>query len=332
MTHSTDIIFQLKKANLCGRGGAAFPTWKKWELVIQQQNTPKYVICNVSEGEPGVHKDEFLLEHHMDRCIEGVILAIETLQAEKGIVYLRRDLYKKFGKKLLEKKGGAPIEIFKEQGGYLSGEETTLLSVIEGKRIEPRIKPPYPPVEGLYGKPTLINNLETLYHVATIIRNEYKHTRFYTISGDVPHQGVYEFSEDVTAEWLLRETDNFPKEDFFAQLGGGASGVIMRSDELQIPVSGSAALIVHIKKNTDPYVLLTTWIDFFMAQNCDKCVPCREGVYRIREMIENKKIDKKTLDDLYFVLEKTAFCPLGKSVVVPVKTLFEKVIHEKQPE
>lgn len=326
MSLQPNIITKLEQAGLTGRGGAGFPTAKKWQAVLVAKGSTKYVVCNVSEGEPGVHKDEYILEHHLAEAIQGVVLAIQTVKASRAIVYLRKDLYRTYKDIIKKEIGDNPIELFEERGGYLSGEETTLISVLEGKRAVPKLRPPFPTTHGFQGMPTLINNLETLFDVARINNGTFTHSRLYSVSGDVPKKGVYEFPEDTTIKYILNASGNFSKKDFFVQVGGGASGPILLSSELDVPAPGSGAIIVYDKKLTDPYLLLRSWVDFFMKQNCDKCVPCREGLFRLREMIDAKKLDTKTLEDLYFVLEKTSFCPLGRSVPTPIRSLIEKIL------
>lgn len=320
-----NIIEKLKNSNLKGRSGSGFPTGLKWELVKNEKADKKYIICNASEGEPGNSKDGFILKKYPEILIEGIKIALATIDHSVAYIYLRKDYYQKFKKPLEKLIGKLPITLFKKQGGYLSGEETTILNVIEGKRAEPRIKPPFPTQSGLFGCPTLVNNVETFYQVAKILKGEYKNTKFYSISGDVKHPGVYELSESWDIGQILKETRNWPNFDFFVQAGGGASGEILLSSELNQPIKGIAAIIVYNLKETNPSHLMKTWAEFFLKENCDKCVPCREGVFRISEMLKAGKIDKALLDDLFFVLRETSLCPLGKSVVTPFESLLRKV-------
>ncbi|MCX6758266.1 MAG: hypothetical protein NTX14_00995 [Candidatus Nealsonbacteria bacterium] len=266
------IIEKIKAANLRGRGGAGYPTAAKWEMVMNAPGETKYVICNVSEGEPA--------------------------------------------------------EVFEETGGYLGGEETTLLEVIEGKRAEPRFKPPYPPQSGLYLCPTLINNLETFYSVARIAAGQYKGTRFYTISGDVKNSGVYELAEDRPINKVLEETGNLPDFEFFVQAGGGASGQILLQSELDAPLSGAGSIVVYSKKKTDLAGLMKKWTLFFIKENCGKCVPCREGVYRLNEMLLFKSFDVKAALEITAVLKETSFCPFGKGVANSFESLINKLWNQ----
>jgi NADH:ubiquinone oxidoreductase subunit F (NADH-binding) len=168
--------------------------------------------------------------------------------------------------------------------------------------------------------------IETFYYVAKVVAQEYKQTRFYSISGDVPHGGVYELPIDWEINKVLLESKNWPQGDFFVSVGGGASGEILLPNELNKVTPGGGVIVVYDKKYTDPYKLLVQWADFFIAENCDKCTPCREGIYRLREMFKTRNIDKKTMDELIFTLENTSFCPLGKMAALPFKTLVSKLL------
>jgi NADH:ubiquinone oxidoreductase subunit F (NADH-binding) len=218
------------------------------------------------------------------------------------------------------------LKVFKKPDGYISGEETTILNNIEGKIKEPRLKPPYPTEVGLFGCPTLINNVETFYYIFKISRGEYKNTRFFCISGDTRKKGVFELADNLTIRQILKETNNLPDSDFFVQVGGGAAGEILLPNELDKPVCGMGSIIIFDKQKTDLYLLMKKWADFFITGNCDKCTPCREGVYRIREILKDKKIDKEVLQDICLVLDKTSFCPLGKSVSRPFSSLISKLL------
>lgn len=335
-----DIIKKLEKVGLRGRGGADFPTALKWKMVKEEKADKKFVICNASEGEPGVFKDGYILENYPEKVIKGIEIALKEMGNAEGYIYLRKDYYDKYKDKLEKLIGGLPIEVFRETGGYLCGEESTLLESIEGKREEPRIKPPFPTQKGLFGYPTLINNLETLYYIAKIAEDDYKKTRFYSICwahlpGSIIKKepfrtGVFELPEDWPVEKILKETKNYPDFNFFLQVGGGASGKIITQDELQEKVCGAGSIIIYNTKETDSKELILGWLSFFMRENCDKCVPCREGLYRLYEMLEKEEINKEILEDIIFVLEKTSFCGLGKGASMAIKTFSEKVLWQKK--
>ena len=325
---SQDIILKLKKSGLKGRSGSSFPTGLKWESVKNAKASKKYVICNAAEGEPEVFKDDYILKNYPDKVIEGMKIALKTIDNSSGYIYINKEYFKKYGVKLKKLIGKLPISIFlkkTEYGKYIGGEETSLIESIEGKRAEPRQKPPHPTQAGLFGYPTLVNNVETFYYVSKINENKYNNERFYCISGEVKNKGVFEFPEDWTIKKVLKETDNWPDFDFFVQVGGGAEGEIFLSKELDKPVQYLASIIVFNLK-TDPYSLMGKWADFLMKGNCDKCVPCREGLYRLSEMIKMRKIDINTLEDLFLVLEETSFCPLGRGATIPFKSLISKVL------
>lgn len=326
----SDLIQKLKQANLLGRGGAAFPTYLKWQMVLEAPGAKKYIVANGSEGEPNVHKDYFILQHHPKVLVDGLQKALATIPGSEGIIYLNKKYFRRFKKPLEKIIAKSPITIFEEKGGYLSGEETVLCEEIEGKLARPRLRPPFPGQKGIHGYPTLINNIETFYYVSKIAHDDYEAKRFYTISGDVKKSGVYELALDLSIREVLEKTGSWPKKDFFVQAGGGASGEIFLSTELDRPVGGSGAIIVYDKQKTDPYLLLYRWAQFFMESNCDKCTPCREGVYRLAEMVHKRTIDQKIMNDLFLAMETSSFCALGKSVPTPFRSLIYKIISPEK--
>lgn len=322
-----NIIAQLKKADLKGRGGADFPTHLKWQMVLDAKGDKKYIVANGSEGEPNVLKDGWILKNHPELLVEGVKIALETIKGSEAFIFLRKDYFKKYKRKLEKLIGKAPITVFREHGGYLSGEETVLCEEIEKELPpRPRHKPPFPGQAGIGGLPTLINNVETFYEVAKIAQGNYQYTRLYSITGKVAHRGVFELPLDWSIKKILQETQNLPEFNYFVQVGGGASGDVLLSSEINRPVGGSGAIVVYDKEQTDPWVLMRSWIDFFMKENCDKCTPCREGSYRIMQMVKDRQFDKKKIEDLFFVLENTSFCALGKSIPLPFRSAIKKLL------
>jgi len=324
-----DIIQKIQEAGLRGRGGAGFSAHLKWEAVKNAPGEKKYVICNAAEGEPGVSKDGFLLENHPAEVIQGIRIAVEFLGAAAAFIYLRKDYYDKFQTKLKDAIGDLPIKLFKKTSGYLGGEETVLLEDMEGRRPEPREKPPYPTERGLYGCPTLINNAETFYDIARIAAGKYERKRFYSLSGDIRHPGVYELPEDWGVGKILQETDNWPEADFFVQSGGGASGEILTSAETDKPVGGAGAIIVYDRQKTNPVELMRRWTGFYLRENCGQCVPCREGVCRLNEILTQPEINWELLRDILFSLRETSFCALGNGVAAPFVGLLEKIIKNQ---
>lgn len=328
-----DFIEQLKQSGLLGRSGSNFPVWKKWQAVKEAPSAKKFVVCNASEGEPDVFKDAFILEKYLGEVINGVKIALQEVGAITAYIYLNKNFYLKYKNKLRDLIENFPIELFEKQGGYLAGEETSIINAIEGKRAEPRIKPPFPTEKGLWGKPTLINNVETFYWVSKIAKGEYNHNRFYCISGDpsdssgqaAPNKGVFELPESYTIEQVLRETKNYPDFSFFLQVGGGAVGEILLDSELNQPIKGLASIIIFDKEKTDPWALMKKWAEFLTQENCGQCAPCREGLYRIKEALQEEPLNKETLQEFFSVLEKTSLCPYGRTAYIPFKSALEKL-------
>ncbi len=332
---SKNIIQKLKDIGLTGKGGAGFPVWQKWQAVKNAKEKNKYIICNASEGEPMVFKDRYILENYPEEVINGIKIALETFSDNSDVaayIYLNPAYYQQFKEKLTTLIADLPITLFEKPHSYIAGEETSLLNVIEGKGAEPRLKPPYPTEAGLWGKPTLIQNVETLYWVNKIAKNEYKGNRFYCIAGEVKSPGVFELPETYTIEQILRATANYQPQttNYFYQVGGGAVGTIMLPNELNQPIKGTASIIIYNKEKTDPWGLMRTWAEFFVKNNCDKCTPCREGLYRIFEIISQGKETLRQaqgkLYEIFAALEKTSFCPLGRMAAVPFKSALEKLL------
>ncbi len=317
-----NIFEKLKQAELLGRGGANFPTWLKWKAVKDAKADKKYIICNASEGEPSVFKDEYLLKNYPEEVINGVKIALKNIDNSCAYIYLRKDLYRKFKRRLKKIIGESLIELFREQGGYLCGEETTLIESMEGNRFEPRIKPPYPPQFGFKNQPTLINNVETFYYISKIAKGEYDKTRFFCVSGKVKNRGIYELPANWTVKKILTETKNLPLNKFFVQVGGGACGEILAEKDLERPVCGAGTIVVYDHK-TDTIKLMKKWINFYVNENCGKCVPCREGIYRVKEMLNSKNINWDLMKEILINMQKTSFCGLGTSMPTAFLSLME---------
>lgn len=336
----TSLLKKISDAGLVGRGGASFPTAQKWAAVYNALKTKKlgYIIVNGAEGEPGVKKDGYLIANYPEEIFNGVYLADQFLgsaKIKKIYFFLSHDYYQKYAaglKKVLTKQKyralGDKLEFFlkPENLTYIAGEETTLLNLIEGKRIQPRLKPPYPTTNGLHNHPTLINNTETFYSVSRVARGKYEETRFYTLSGALKRPGVYELPITLTIEEVLRQTDNYPARPFFVQIGGEASGEIFNSGQLNQPVEGAGSIMVYQADTTDRRKLLKYWLRFYHDQSCGQCVPCREGTYRLWEMINRPEIDYKLFWEIVSGLEETSFCALGSSLPIPLKSYFNNIV------
>ncbi len=329
-----DILSRIKKSRLVGRGGAGFPTASKWEMVRKAVGQKKYIICNAAEGEPGVKKDYYILTNFGERVVGGIKIALDFLAAGKkprevkAFIYLDSKYYKKLAPRLRLFIKETPIEIFKKPltAGYIGGEETSILNALEGRRIEPRLRPPYPTASGLFGQPTLVNNVETFYDISLIAADEYDGRRFYTIGGDCFWSGVYYFPENWTIEKILKETDNWPQFPFFVQVGGEAAGEVLNSRQLRRPVSGSGSITIYSLAKHKPRELIKKWVEFFYNQSCGQCTPCREGTYRLREILDGKDPDWTTFNLLLENLTQTAFCGLGGAVPIPLQSFQENVL------
>jgi len=329
-----DITKKIEKAGLTGRGGAGFPVHLKWKAVKKAKADKKYVICNASEREPGVFKDFHILENHADKVLEGITLAMDYIGTKECFINLNAEYEKKLKDKtnpLVEKmkKDGYMIRIFKEQPSYIGGEETALMEAIEGRRTQPRLKPPYPTEAGLYGMPTLIHNVETLYQIALIAEGKYEGKRFYSISGAVKNEGVFELPVEYTIEQVLTESNNIPGDDYFVQAGGGASGVVLNMDQVKTEKCEGTGSIIVYKADENPRKLFLNWLTFYDFESCGKCTPCREGTYQLKKMVEaNKEIPWEKMEAILDTLEVTSFCPLGKSVPIPIKSYRDNVLKK----
>ncbi|MEA2097476.1 MAG: NADH-ubiquinone oxidoreductase-F iron-sulfur binding region domain-containing protein [Patescibacteria group bacterium] len=331
-----NILDKIKKANLIGRGGGCFPTALKWEMVKKAKGDEKYVICNASEGESGVRKDGYLLENLGEKVINGITLAIDFLSVKnkcdvKGYIFINHKYYKEFGEKLnkiMASNKKYKIEFFvKPDGsGYIGGEETSLLNAMEGRRVEPRIHPPFPTISGLWNSPTLINNVETFYNVSLVQHHEFKKNRFYTISGDCLNSGVYELADNLTIEKILQVTENYPEFDFFIQVGGDASGEVLNSKQLNKPACGAGSITIYDAKKYKPEEMFKKWISFFVNESCGQCAPCREGVYRLNEMMNSDDLDWKLTEELLNNLDEASFCGLGSVVSIPIRSYQKNVM------
>ncbi len=320
-----ELIKKIEDSGLIGRSGSCYPTGRKWRQVKEAPSKRKFVVCNASEGEPELFKDRYLLENRLDEVISGIKLAIDEIGAERAYIYINKDYHRDLGKRIGDSCKGLPITLIEKGEGYIAGEETSILEAIEGKPAEPRPKPPFPTEKGLWGHPTLVNNVETFYWVSMIEKGDYDGKRFFCVSGDVNARGVHEMPENSTIREILEMSDNYPNFDFFVQVGGGVCGEIMTSDELDQPIKGAGSVVVYDRGKTDPRELMRKWIDFLLKGNCDKCTPCREGLFRISEIFEKEEIDIATLDEILFAMEKTSLCPLGRAAKVPIKSLIDKI-------
>ena len=335
-----DILDEIKKSRLVGRGGAGFPTGLKWELAYKAQDFPKYVVCNADEGEPGTFKDRIILEKDPHSIIEAMIICAYTIKAECGFIYIRGEYFKAYevleraikeaeaygflGENILNSGFSFRIFLYKGAGSYVCGEETALLESLEGKRGQSRIKPPFPTFAGFKNKPTVLNNVETLANIPHIIlkggewfskigSKNSPGTKLYCLSGDIRKPGVYELPTNVTLKDLIYKYAGGPKGEIKAILPGGVSSSVLLEKDLDVIMDykevqkrgstlGSGAVIVMNKKRCIVDVNKKI-LDFFNHESCGKCAPCREGVKRAKEILEFISEGKSDLSDLELLKE-----------------------------
>lgn len=329
----SSILDKIKKAGLVGRGGASFPVYLKWQAVKNERSLEKYLLINGAEGEPGIHKDAYIVNNYPEELIKGIKIASDFIKAKKVYFYLNKDLYKSKNKlnKIASSIGlkGKIIFFLKPiDSGYIAGEESTVLNIIEGKNIEPRLRPPFPTCSGLFGMPTLINNIETVYNVYLVSQNKYQDKRFYSINLDKKNKGVYFLSSNLSIEKILKETKNYPDYNFFVQVGGDASGEVLNSGQLNKKVDGAGSITVYNLEKHQPEKLLKYWLNFFRDNSCGQCTPCREGTYRLCEMLDNFALNmrkEKNFSDLCDNLFLSSFCALGTSAPIAVLSYFKNV-------
>jgi formate dehydrogenase len=338
-----EIISVLDKAGLRGLGGAGFPTATKWRLV-RNQPAPKVLVVNADEGEPGTFKDRAYLEHDPHRFLEGMLIAAWAVDAAEIYIYLR-DEYPHL-RLLLAKEidaavhsgltGGRPVHLRRGAGAYVCGEESAMLESIEGKRGMPRHRPPYVAERGLFGRPTLVNNVETLYWVRDILergpewwrsfgRRGRTGLRSFSVSGRVREPGVKVAPAGITARELIEDHCGGMAEGhcFRAYLPGGAAGGILPESLADLPLDfgtleehgaliGSAAVIV-LSDQDDLRATALNLVRFFAEESCGRCTPCRLGTEKAAQMLARVEWDRPLLEELAQVMRDASICGLGQA-------------------
>jgi [NiFe] hydrogenase diaphorase moiety large subunit len=340
---SSEIIQSILDSGLKGRGGAGFPTGLKWKYTAAEKDPVKYIVCNADEGEPGTFKDREILDRVSNKVHGGMAIAGRAIGAKKGIVYLRgeyRYLLPKlmieldsFHKMIKEIGYDFSIQYCMGSGAYICGEESALFESIEGKRGEPRNKPPYPTVSGVFNKPTSINNVETLVTTMMIINHGAKNfiqygtkdsrgSKVFSVSGDTPTPGIFELELGMTVQQFVNE---FGDGDTKAVQVGGASGFCVPRKKFAetiigfegTPTGGSMKLF---NSSRSMYNVLHNYLDFFTEESCGQCTPCRVGCQQLLKGVEKvKKGEAKStylteLMKLADSMKIAAKCGLGQSV------------------
>ena len=358
-----DVLAEVKTAGLVGRGGAAFPTGIKWEGAAKATGQPKYIVCNADESEPGTFKDRILMEEDPHRTIEGMIIAAHAVGASQGYIYVRGEYpyaFKVMSEAVAEARqagaiGGSifssgldfDIEMRLGAGAYICGEETSLLESIEGKRGFPRIKPPFPTTHGLFGKPTVINNVETFCNVPLIIERgaaEYRKIgterspgpKLFCVSGQIQRPGLYEVPFGVSLRHLLFVLAGGLKQGrkLQAVLMGGAAGAFAAEKDLDVILSfenlsaaglplGSGAVMVF-DDSADMRDVLKRLAHFFADESCGKCYPCQLGARRQYEILDRVAAgrpvagDRERLSDVGGTMIDASLCGLGQTAATAV--------------
>lgn len=358
-----EVIEEIKASGIRGRGGAGFPTGKKWELTKASEGKQKYVVCNADEGDPGAFMDRSILEGDPHSVLEAMAIAAYCIGANKGYIYVRAEYpiavkrlqiainqardYGLLGNHIFDTDFNFDIEIRLGAGAFVCGEETALLESIEGKRGQPRVKPPYPATSGLWGKPTLINNVETYANIAQIIlkgskwyssigTENSKGTKVFALGGNVNNIGLVEVPMGTTLREIVYDIGGgIPNgRDFKAAQTGGPSGGCIPKEHLDTPIDyeslkeigsmmGSGGLIVM--DDTKCMVSLAKfYLEFTVSESCGKCTPCRIGTKRMHEILEKlcngegSELDIYKLEKLASNIQKASICGLGQSAPNPV--------------
>ena len=362
----TTIIAALKDTGLRGMGGAGFPTGRKWDLVAAQETRPKYVICNADESEPGTFKDREILATQPHLVLEGMLLGMVAVGAEEGWVFIRHEYgpeaqvirheieqLRKAG--LIGPDAGGSgrrlsVEVFTSPGGYILGEESALIECMEGHRGEPRNKPPFPGTYGLYGKPTLMNSVETFAHVPVIAvrgapwwkaqgRGDHAGLKFFAVSGHVERPGVYCVAMGTSARELLDLAGGVAGGQRLGAIQpGGASSNFIGPDQLDVELDfgtlqeagsmlGSGAIVV-MAEGTDLLAAAVNVLRFFRDESCGKCVPCRVGSAKAHVILDGllgagggPAEVNGDVRDLAEVMRRTSICGLGQVALGPVMSV-----------
>jgi NADH-quinone oxidoreductase subunit F len=367
------IIEEVKKSGLRGRGGAGFPAGMKWSFIPKGKDKPKYLVCNADESEPGTFKDRLLMEHDPHQLIEGCAICCWAVHAETCYIYIRgeytkataileRALKEAYDARILgDSAMGSGFKlnmyIHRGAGAYICGEETGMLESLEGKRGQPRVKPPFPAVVGAFGAPTVINNVETLCNVPHIVNRgadwfksigtDERNTgpKLYAISGHVERPGTYEHPIGITFREMLEAAGGMWRHgNLKAFIPGGASAPLLKASEIDIKMDfdtvakagsmlGSAAVIVM-----DETVCMVRSVarlaKFFNHESCGQCTPCREGTNWMELLLkrlehgEGREGDAMLLKSVAGNVGGNSLCALGDAAVGPVKSLVERFPEE----
>ncbi len=365
---------EVKKANIRGRGGAGFPAGVKWGFIPKDSDKPTYLCCNADEGEPGTFKDRLIMEKDPHLLLEGIALCCYAVDSHLAYIYIRGEFCQQasileeaieearaknfIGQKILGTDFDLDVIVFRGAGAYVCGEETALIESIEGKAGQPRLKPPFPAIIGLFQGPTVINNVETLSAIPWIIENggdkyaaigteKSTGTKLFSVSGHVNNPGVYEIPMGYPFDKFLAEDLGGMKDgkQLKAVIPGGSSVPVMRVEEMENvnldyesiadagSMLGSGGMII-INEETCMVNALRILARFYAHESCGQCTPCREGTGWIAQILERivggdgKEGDLKDLGELADGMMGQTVCPLSDAAAMPVKSFLEKYRDE----
>ncbi|MEW6202434.1 MAG: NADH-quinone oxidoreductase subunit NuoF [bacterium] len=367
------VIEEVKKSGLRGRGGAGFPAGMKWSFVPKESKLPKYLCCNADEGEPGTFKDRLLMEKDPHLLVEGIIITCFAIGIHTAFIYIRGEYVKEaeilqravdeayqkgfLGNVIFGKNFNLDVIVHRGAGAYICGEETGLIESLEGKRGEPRLKPPFPAIVGAFQGPTVVNNVETLCNIPHIMEKggewygaigpeRNTGTRLFAVSGHVNRPGIFELTLDVTARELIYDYAGGISggRKLKAVVPGGSSSPCLRADEIDVQMSfdalmkvgsmaGSGAVIVMDETVCIPKIALRS-LEFYAHESCGQCTPCREGVpwmMKIARRIVNGEGEKGDVDLMLEICENIlgrTLCPLGDAAAMPTKGYLTKFREE----
>jgi formate dehydrogenase beta subunit len=355
------VTAEVEAAQLKGLGGAGFPAAKKWAFV-RAGPAPRVLVINADEGEPGTFKDRFIVYRDPHRMIEGALIAAWAVGADTAYMYLRDEwpvCRPIFAHALAELLADPPcplpeIHMRRGAGAYICGEETALIESIEGKRGEPRLRPPFPAQSGVFGRPTLVHNVETVYWIPEILRRGgawfagqgrtgHPGQRYFSVSGRVREPGVYLAPNGVTARELIERAGGMQAgHEFYGYLPGGASGGILPASLGELPLDfggelgeygcfvGSGALIILSDQDTARAAALNV-MRFFAHESCGKCTPCRVGTAKAVRLMDQDRWDLELLTELGDAMADASICGLGQAAPNPIRSVLTHFSHELQP-
>lgn len=370
-----EIIAVVKDSGLRGLGGAGFPAGVKWSFIPKNPTKPVYLVVNADEGEPGTFKDRQIMEHLPHRLIEGMICAASAIGSKTAYIYVRGELRLAIerleeavkeayaagylGKNIFGSGRDLDITVHPGAGAYICGEETGLIESLEGDRGQPRLKPPFPAVSGVFGGPTIVNNVETLSHVPGIINNgaewflklgagtpRTSGTKLICVSGDVQRPGFYEIPVGMKLSVLLNEICGGPKpgRKFKACYPGGSSAPLLKADEFDVAMDfdslaamktmmGSGAVIVMDDRRSIPEMAMRT-ARFYSHESCGQCVPCREGTRWVYSMLHRLCEGRGALSDIDKLIDACSnmqgrtICVLADACAMPIESMLRKFRSE----